>query len=230
MFAADALPSSQKVLAVFVLLALVGGILFQSGVLAWLIRWGLLLFRAILQGGFRIWKSLFAKLHWGTLLGLILAAQLFGWFGGETRPLFCLTGGLALLTIGITGCIAYVIVDQERYAVSRGYKVLHSPVGGQQLAENLLLYGPRVGLSLLLTACLASITGFTLLNLGLYSSFGTNWYVLGDQRHYASLAELSAAMAKEPQSADYFDFLSWTLLHLASAADLVDLLNNSKYA
>jgi hypothetical protein len=230
MFAAEALPSSDKVLGVFVLLALIGWVLFQSGALAWLIRLGLRIFSAILQAGFRLWKRLFAGLHWGALLGIILGAQLFGMFGGGAWSLLCILGGLALLLIGVTGCIAYVIVDQERYEVSRGYKVLHSPVSGQQLAENLLRYGPRVGLSLLLTACLASITGFTLLNLGLYTSFGTNWYVLGDMRNYASLAELSAATAREQQPAGYFDFLSWTLLQVASAADLVDLVNSSKYA
>ena len=44
---------------------------------------------------------------------------------------------LALLLIGVTSCVAYIVIDQERYEVARGYKVLHNPGKGQELAFEL---------------------------------------------------------------------------------------------
>ena len=50
-----------------------------------------------------------------------------------------------LLIMGVTACLAYMHIDLERYAVERGYKSIHNPSKGQELAQDLILHGDRVG-------------------------------------------------------------------------------------
>src|SRR5205809_41659 len=80
------------------------------------------------------------------------------------------TGGL--------GC-AHMFIDLERYEVERGYKAVHNPLKGQELALHLGRYGPRVGVPLLVAATAGVIGGFALLNQGLYETVGRGWFRLG---------------------------------------------------
>ena len=38
-----------------------------------------------------------------------------------------------------------MFIDVERYEVERGYKAVHDPLKGQELAPNLARYGHQVG-------------------------------------------------------------------------------------
>ena len=65
-----------------------------------------------------------------------------------------------------------MFIDLERYEVDRGYKAVHNPLKGQELASNLIQYGHRVGVPLLMAAAVAAIGGFAMLNEGLYHTIG----------------------------------------------------------
>src|SRR6185437_8100532 len=92
-------------------------------------------------------------------------------------PLLC---GVALLLLGVTTCLGYMSIDLERYEVARGYKALHNPLKGQQLAVNLVRYGHQVGMLLLAAATVGIVAGFALTNQGLYETAGRDWYRLSE--------------------------------------------------
>ena len=91
-------------------------------------------------------------MRWVEYLGflvLVVAALALGGVGGLQFPWLAAVCGAALLFAGVTACLAYMFLDVERYEVSRGYKAMHNPLKGQELAVNLIQYGHRVGVLLL---------------------------------------------------------------------------------
>ncbi len=112
--------------------------------------------------------------------------------------------------MGLATCLAYMFIDLERYEVERGYKALHNPLKGQELALHLVRYGQRVGVPLLAAAAVAVIGGFALLNLGLYQTVGHNWY----------------RAAADDGTPDFVDFLVNAVLHLLRVVDVLDLANS----
>ena len=89
--------------------------------------------------------------------------------------------------MGIIACLAYMFIDLERNEVERGHKAVHNPLKGQVLAMNLARYGKQVRVPLLISATVALIGGFALLNQGLYETVGRGWYRIADERTGADL-------------------------------------------
>ena len=56
----------------------------------------------------------------------------------DTLPGLTTLIALVPLLMGVTACLAYMFIDRERYEVERGYKSIHNPLKGQELAHHLL--------------------------------------------------------------------------------------------
>jgi hypothetical protein len=69
---------------------------------------------------------------------------------------------LASLGMGISACLAYTYIDLERYDVGRGYRVVHNPLKGQELAHD-LVQEAECSAPLLAAAGVAAVGGFALL-------------------------------------------------------------------
>ena len=132
---------------------------------------------------------------------------------------------MALLFFGVIACLAYVHLDGERDDLARGYKSLHNPLKGQQLAANVLRYGHRAGFPLLVIATVAVVLGFALLNAGLYECGGHDWYRVT----VTSRAQMLAADEPLPPP-KYLDFLAYTLISFIRVVDLLDIANTYNHA
>jgi hypothetical protein len=187
------LGSSETLLLAVVALAILIGILSWLGFVPWLVGRIFRGLHGIVQLGFWIWERVLAGIPWPLLVLLILGVHVVLYY--NSGPTVTLLLGFLLLHVGFVCCLAYIAVDQERLDVARGYKALHNPVKGQQLATRLTSHGGRAGLPLLLVATIACVSGFALLNQGLSESIGSNWYAPGYHTHYRRLtdAELQAA-------------------------------------
>ena len=93
----------------------------------------------------------------------------------------------------------------------RGYKSVHNPLKGQELAVNLVQYGQAVGIPLLVAASIGMVGGFALLNLGLYQTIGRSWYLVKDGQ-------------ADPT---YVDFLANALIVLLKIVDVLDFARAS---
>ena len=176
--AIDQLDSSRLLLATFAALAVLAAVFYQVGFLGKIVQAVGAVLGGTVRRGFLLWKGLLSWASWPIYAAMALGLLYLGVAGGEASPAAAVLCGLALLFLGVTACLAYVFIDLERYEVSRGYKALHSPGKGQELAANLVRYGPRVGIPLLIAATVATVGGFALLNQGLYDTVGRDWYVL----------------------------------------------------
>jgi HEAT repeat protein len=242
MFSLDLTDSSTLLLAAFVGTVLLAGLLFQVGLAGWALRALGNLIQFVVRTGFGVWRRLLAWAPWPVFLALVLGLLALGVLGEEDHPGLAVLIGLVLHLLGLAACLAYVSIDLERYEVSRGYKVLHNPLKGQELAVNLIRYGPRVGIPLLLTAAIASVTGFGLLNQGLYDTVGRDWYVVGQKppAHiqdpldaYREIFNQFFSLGEEPAqkaAPTYVDFLAYTLINLFRVVDLLDIANTYNYA
>ena len=94
---------------------------------------------------------------------------------------------------------------------SRGYKAVHNPLKGQELALYLVRYGQKVGVPLLAAATAGMIGGFALLNQGLYETIGTAWF----------------SVAQAQAQPEYVDFLAYALIHLLRIVDLLNLAGSN---
>ena len=129
---------------------------------------------------------------------------------GGPWPALRVLCGLAPLFMGIIACLAYMFIDLERNEVERGHKAIHNPLKGQVLAMNLERYGKQVRIPLLISATVALIGGFALLNQGLYETIGRDWYGVADER-------------REPI---YADFLAYALTKILGIMDVLDLFKS----
>ena len=135
------------------------------------------------------------------------ASSWSGGVAGGPLPASRVLCGLAALFMGAIACLAYMFIDLERNEVERGHKAVHNPLKGQVLAMHLARYGQQVRVPLLISATVALIGGFALLNQGLYETVGRDWYTVADER-------------REPI---YVDFLAYALTNLLGIVDVLDL-------
>src|SRR6516164_9174486 len=167
--------SGYLVLLTFVLLGLLAGLLYRTGVirlLLWVFQW---IVGRIVSRGFLLWKELFSWAGWPQFLGLSGGLLVLGLTVGQMSSIVGIIIAVALLYLGVTTCLACIFIDLERDEVARGYKALHRPLKGQAMAENLVQFGHRVGVPLLIVATGAILAGFALLNQGIYDTVGRNW-------------------------------------------------------
>jgi HEAT repeat protein len=219
----DSLNSTALLLTLFGSIALLIVFGYQTGLLGKLLRAVAIVIQKTIETGFTVWKQTLSWASWPLFLGLVVALHCLAWYDGENpyRALLC---GLALLFVGVVACLAYIFIDLERVEVGRGYKVLHNPIKGQELAYNLVLYGQRVGIPLMAIATLATVSGFAFLNQGLFSTVGRDWYTLSPRSaHFV-------AVTAEQRQPEYPDFLAFTLIHLSHVVDVLDVANSYGYA
>ncbi len=165
-----------------------------------------------IQRGFRFWERTLWWTRWPSYL--LLVSLLLG-FGIHSltvgREWVSLPISVALLSAGISTCLAFMQVSIERYEVTRGYKAVHKPAKGQELAHHVVRYGDRLGPLMLAISAAAGIAGFSLLNESLYYTFGESWYILREAG----------------VNPTYLDFLVFTLINLLRVVDVLDLFRSS---
>jgi HEAT repeat protein len=198
------------VLLTLALLALTAYLLFRVGAVGWALRHVGRLVRGGIRLGFRLWERLLSWAAWPLFLAITLALLVVGGTLAGSLPAVTIACAGALLFMGVTACLAYMFIDLERYEVERGYKAIHNPLKGQDLALHLVKYGHRVGVPLLAAASVAMIGGFALLNEGLYESVGHLWYRAGEGDGTPGFA----------------DFLVNALLQLLRVVDVLDLADS----
>jgi HEAT repeat protein len=222
------LNSSTLVLLAFLVVAAVAGAFYAFGVFGWAAWLAGVVLKSLIRGGFAVWRASFDRISWKAFLAILLACHVCLFLFG--MPTFLLVGiGAGLIFLGLCSCAAFIAVDQERNEVARGYKARHNPSKGQMLALDLVRYGERTGLTLLLAACLALVDGFALLNYGLYKIGGEKWYSLSERQHYALLNAPTPLLPPAGEEPTITDFLAYTILNLASAVDFVDVVNESRW-
>ncbi|MDG3002270.1 HEAT repeat domain-containing protein [Paludisphaera mucosa] len=186
---------------------LAAGLLFQIGLIGWVLRGFGYVARATVRGGFRTWEHLFGWATWEQFLGIAVGLLLAGGLFGGWLPVLRIACGVALLIMGSSACFTYMFIDLERNEVERGYKSIHNPLKGQLPADNLKRYGRQVGIPLLISAAVAAIGGFALLNQGLYETVGRSWY----------------RVAEAPRQPIYADFLAFAITRVLGLMDVLDL-------
>src|SRR5262245_10746185 len=215
--ALDIRHSATFVLAAFAAVAILVGLLYQSGLLGLILRFLYYLATACIYWGYRTWDRYLSGLQWYGLAAILVGVHLLRW-PFDFPHLVTAALGAILLTVGAITVLAYMFIDTERYEVSRGYKALHSPVKGQKLAEGLARHGDQAGYLMLVTAIICCISGFSLMNLGLSQSIGQNWYGFGTHpsREQPGLRDMVSRFFRgdHPQTDSYSDFLAYTLVNL----------------
>jgi len=203
--------SSYSVLTTLVLIALLVGLLYQTGVIGWVFgrigqatRW-------TIHSGFHLWERWLSWANWMVYWVIAIALLTAGEFAVAEQPELTIACACVAFVIGLVTCLAYMFLDLERYEVERGRKAVHNPMKGQDLAPNVARYGHRVGLPLLVTAAGMVVGGFALLNQGLYESFGHGWYTIAEGGH-----------------AGYIDFLTYALINLLSLVDILNLADSHR--
>ena len=203
--------SSASVLASIAVIGAVAYLLYYVGVLGWLIGLFSRLVRWAIRAGFRAWEETLAWASWWVLLLIGLGLLTLGFLAAADAPAVALAFAGVAIFMGVTSCLAYMFIDIERYDVERGYKAVHNPLKGQELAPHLARYGDQIGVLHLVAATVATVGGFALLNRGLYESVGRTW----DQA--------------EDGGAGTTDFLAFSLLNLLRVVDVLDLARSKHY-
>jgi HEAT repeat protein len=209
----DRVHSSYLLLATLAGLVLAAVLLYQVGVIGWLVAVVGRLLRASIRGGFLLWERLLAWASWPLLLAVVLALLVLGRALVPFVPVLAVGCALLLLAMGVLACLAYMFIDLERYEVARGYKAVHNPLMGQAPALYLTRYGHQVGVPLLAVAAAGVIGGFALLNQGLYEAGGGAWYRVG----------------KGQEGPAYVDFLAYALINLLGIVDVLDLARSRDF-
>jgi HEAT repeat protein len=197
----------------YLLLAILAGtlaaaaILYQVGIMGWVLRGVGQVVRGVIGEGFLLWERSLAWASWQEFLVVVCGLFLLGGLAGGRLPGLRVVCGLATLGIGAVACLAYMCIDLERNEVERGHKAVHNPLKGQMLARNLERYGKQVGIPLLIAAAVSLIGGFAFLNQGLYETIGQNWYQIAD-------------LHRRPI---YVDFLAYALTKILGLIDVLDL-------
>lgn len=209
----DQVHSSYLVLATLACFGGLAGVLYQTGILGWILRVIGLFIRNAIRFGFLAWKRMLSWAPTPLFLAMVFGFLVVGWLFSKSVPALTVLCGLTPLLMGVTACLAYMFIDLERYQVERGYKAVHNPLKGQELALHLAQYGHQVRFPLLVAATVAMIGGFALLNQGLYESIGRDWYKVGDH-------------TGEPS---FVDFLAYGLINLFGIVDVLNLANNYSF-
>jgi HEAT repeat protein len=209
----DHVHSSYAVLVALAMLGAAAGLLYWTGLLGAFFRVFGRFVRGCVRLGFFAWEKLLAWASWPVFLAISVALLVLGWAVVQSVPGLTLLCAAVPLFMGVTACLAYMFIDLERYEVERGYKALHNPVKGQELATHLVRYGPRVRVPLLAAATVGVIGGFALLNQGLYETVGKSWFAIQDGKDDPAFA----------------DFLAYPLLHLLRIVDVLNLAESKHF-
>jgi len=207
----DQLTSSYLILLTLAGISLLAGILLYVGLIGWAVRLFGRFVEASIRLGFGIWERQFSWANWDLFLGVVAGCVWLGWIVSRHLPLATVACAFVPILMGVSACLAYMHIDQERYQVARGYKAVHNPTKGQELARQLVRYGQQVSLPMLISASIGVICGFALLNFGLYQSIGRTWYAVG---------------AGQPP-ATFVDFLASALINLLRVVDVLDFANST---
>jgi hypothetical protein len=140
--------TSYLLLATLVGIAAAAAILYQVGIMGWVLRGLGYVVRRAIEQGFLLWERLFAWGSWQEFLVIVFGILLLGGMAGGPLPGLKVVCGLAGLGMGAVACLAYMFIDLERNEVERGHKAVHNPLKGQMLARNLERYGKQVGIPL----------------------------------------------------------------------------------
>ncbi len=202
--------TSYLLLATLAGLMVSAGVLYQIGLIGWVLRSLGLVVAGAIRGGFLLWERLLAWASWPIYLAIVVGFLLAGGAAGGPWPASRVLCGLAPLFMGIIACLAYMYVDLERNEVERGYKAVHNPLKGQVLAMSLARYGKQVQIPLLISATVASIGGFAQFNQGLFETIGRGWFNIAVER-------------REP---NYADFLAYALAKVLGIIDVLDLVKS----
>ncbi|MBY0526432.1 MAG: HEAT repeat domain-containing protein [Gemmataceae bacterium] len=212
-FDLDQIGSSYLLLLAFVVLGIAAGLLFYIGVVGFILGIIQAVVQSSIRSGFRTWQALFSWAEWPVLLGIVLTWILVGAILGERFPFLAAASGTVLMLVGVTTCLAYIWIDVERYEVARGYKALHNPLKGQELAVYVVRYGRVVGMPLLITATVSLVGGFALLNQSFYETVGEHWFHVGHRDGPPGFA----------------DFLAYTLINLFRVVDLLGIAESYNF-
>ncbi|MDB5391562.1 MAG: repeat-containing protein [Planctomycetaceae bacterium] len=207
----DQLSSSYLVLLFLAGVGLVAGCLLFIGLIGWAVGVFGQFVRQSIRQGFRLWERLFSWATWDVFLWVVLGCLFVGWAASRLLPVLTLICALIPLMMGVTACLAYMFIDLERYEVARGYKAVHNPLKGQELAQHLVLYGHQVRVPLLIAASVGAIGGFAMLNFGLYQTIGRGWYAVG---------------VNQP-APTFVDFLANALIILLRIVDVLDFASSN---
>ncbi|WP_165250401.1 HEAT repeat domain-containing protein [Paludisphaera soli] len=199
--------TSWLLLGMLVGAAALAGILFQIGLVGWVLQIFGAVARTSIRGGFRTWEALLGWASWEQYLAVTLGLLAVGGMLGSWFPPLRIFCGTATIVMGASACLAYMFIDLERNEVERGYKAVHNPLKGQQPAENLRKHGKQVTVPLLISATVATIGGFALLNQGLYETVASSWYAVSD----------------DLEAPAYVDFLAFSLTRVLRLVDVLDL-------
>lgn len=200
--------SSTALLLSVAALGAIAYLLFYWGVIGWVVGLFSRFVRWAVRAGFRAWEFTIAWASWWAILASSVGLLTLGFLLVRVVPAagFGIAG--LCIAVGVTTCLACMFVEIERYDVSRGYKAVHNPLKGQELAVHVVLYGHQVGILLLVSATVATVGGFGLLNYALYSAGYTAWYRVEDHRAGAA------------------DFLAYALLNLVRVVDIFDVMRS----
>ncbi|HYV39861.1 MAG TPA: HEAT repeat domain-containing protein, partial [Gemmataceae bacterium] len=206
------LDSSYLVLLSVAGIGIAAAIFVWTGLLGWVLRGLGHVVRHSIRRGFLLWERFFSGLSWLGFAVIVLGMLALGGVTATLLPMLTVVCALATLFMGLTTCLAYMFIEVERYQVERGYKAVHNPLKGQELAIYLVRFGEKVGVPLLAAAAGAMIGGFALLNQGLYETIGRAWYSVAEGQ-------------EQPQ---YLDFLAYALIHLLRIVDLLNLAGSHR--
>lgn len=210
----------DQIHSTYLIFAILGGLVIAGLALKaiGLVGWGgeavARVIRGTIRTGFRLWERYLSWAGWYTLVvlaGGIIAASL--WFIGSGVAWIAIPIAALLIVAGAVTCFAYMHISFERYEVGRGFKALHDPGKGQELAVDLLRYGPQLGVPMLGSAAGVTLFAFALLNQALYESGGQSWYRLSDSEAHPG----------------YLDFLAYTIVNLLRAVDIFDLAKSYEF-
>ncbi len=210
----DQIHTSYWILASLGAVIVVVGLLQTSGFIDWVLGTVSRMVRGIVRTGFRIWAR---TLSWTGWLGLIVLCTglIVGCVEciGTGLPWIAVPVAALLIAAGAVTCLAYMYISVERYEVGRGFKALYNPEKGQQLAVDLIRYGPNLGVLTLASAAAVTVFSFALLNLALYESGGQSWYQFTDPDAHPV----------------YLDFLAYTFVNLLRIVDVFDLAKSYEF-
>src|ERR1043165_3095581 len=176
LFRLDVAYSSEFIPTTIAALSALVVLLYYVGVVSWIFRLVGFLIRKSVQFGFAQWKRWISWANWWVFLILVLSFPAGGIEFVTVYPALAVLLGSLAMFLGMTTCLAYIHLDLERYEVERGYKALHNPLKGQELARDLAHYAHQVGVHYLAAAAVSTVGGFALLNQGLCWSIGGSWY------------------------------------------------------
>ena len=110
--------TSYLLLGTLAVTVLVAGILYQIGLIGWVLRGLGRIVRGGIRSGFLLWERLLAWASWPLFLAIVFGLLLVGGVTGGPLPALRVLFGLATLLMGAIACLAYMFIDLERNELS----------------------------------------------------------------------------------------------------------------